>query len=57
MHVFDIEKRVMPQMYQDVISYRFISLYNGMLGTWFDNKESAIKQGEAHQEIVNYLID
>jgi len=35
--------------------YRFYSLYNGMRGVWYDDKEKAIKEGEAHQKIVLLL--
>ena len=35
--------------------YRFYSLYNGTRGAWYHNKEKAIKDGEAHQRIIQTL--
>jgi len=32
--------------------YRFYSLYNGARGAWYDEKEEAVKEGEAHQKII-----
>jgi len=32
--------------------YRFYSLYNGARGIWYDEKEEAVKEGEAHQKII-----
>jgi len=36
------------------LEYRFVSLYNGMRGTW-GTKELAEAQGEFHQEIIKMV--
>ena len=38
-----------------VCEYRFYSLYNGTRGTWRSTKKDAIKDGEAHQRIIQTL--
>lgn len=37
------------------ISYRFRSLYNGMVGTSNENIDDAILEGENHEKIVRFL--
>jgi len=36
--------------------YRFVSLYNGMRGTWYTNKEDAVRQGKRHKRILESMI-
>ena len=36
--------------------YRFISLYNGVCGEWYDYyKDLAIRKGELHAELIAHL--
>jgi hypothetical protein len=44
-------ERTQPDWY-GACQYRFVSLINGMRGTWFYSKEKAVEQGEKHQLIM-----
>lgn len=36
--------------------FRFYSLFNGMRGAWQGKRDLAVREGEAHAGIMEYLI-
>lgn len=53
MKYYTIEDRYTDSTGRDKM-YRFVSLYNGIKGTWA-SKETAEKQGQQHQKIIEMI--
>ena len=53
MKYYDIEKR--GPNYYGLYQYRFYSLYNGTRGAWCHKKESAIDNGECHEQLIKTI--
>lgn len=59
MKIYQIEMKAEAYNITGVVEfdykYRYVSLYNGARGFWFDNKEDAEEQGEKHQDIIGMI--
>jgi hypothetical protein len=55
MKLYEIEEKHETENNYNYVEYRFLSLYNGMRGTWLASVEQAKEQGEKHQAIIEMI--